>query len=124
MKMAATEELTALQCQTAAALIEGNSVANAAKIAGCSILSIHRWMKLEAFRGMIDQGKRDALNYSSNRLASASFSAVTVLEAVMNDPNEHGPTRVKAADSILTNTLKMLELVDMRNRLDALEDGP
>jgi hypothetical protein len=124
LRAVATEELTALQVNAVSALVEGNSVRVAAQIVGCTEMSIQRWIRsVPAFTEMVEAGKAQAVTYASNRLSSAAFSAVVVLEAVMNDVGANPSVRVKAADSLLNNTLRMSELIDMRNRLAALEDG-
>jgi len=113
--------LTPLQMRAIAALLEGNSIENAAKLAGCSSMSVDRWIKLKQFQAALSQGKASAFNLAATKLGNAFILSVDVLQTLMLDPETSTGYRIKCCDLILQNSIRVAEIQDMNDRLTSLE---
>jgi hypothetical protein len=67
------------------------------------------------------KARRDAFSQAIARLQQGSCVAATTLLKVMLDPNTPASTRVRAAECVLTQATKAIELADVGARLTALE---
>ena len=64
---------------------------------------------------------RAMLEHATNAAQSRLNDAVDVMASVMLDTENPGSVRTQAADALIRNTLKLLEINDISRRLDALE---
>jgi len=115
------KELTALQVKACGALLEGNSIENAAKIAGCSSMSVDRWIKIPAFQKLLNEGKRAGFAVATTKLARGSSLAVDTLTEIMLDVDVSPSVRVRASEAILSNAVKLSEMADLQDRISAVE---
>jgi hypothetical protein len=60
---------------------------------------------------------------TNSRLQQASDAAVATLVKLMVDPNAPASKRVRAADSVLDQAAKAIEMEDIEARLAALEQS-
>ncbi len=120
-RLVAGTELTQLQMDAANALISGASFRAAALEAECTINSLHRWSKDPEFARIVSEGKRQAFQNASTRLAAGSFKAVCVLESIADDLQAPHSARVKAASDLLSHAIKVAELVDLQDRITQIE---
>lgn len=107
--------------ETIAALLTQRTVEEAARVAGVSLATLIRWMKIPEFDQEYRAARRAAFGQSVARLQQASSAAVSVLLKVMADPSSPPSTRVRAADSVIGHSNKAIELEDIEARLAALE---
>lgn len=114
-------KLTPLQTRACAALLAGNSIEDAAKEAGCSSVSIDRWLKISEFQSLLNAGKRACFEVASTKLSRGASRAADTLTGVLDDPDASPSVRIRAAEIILSNAVKLSELSDMQNRLTLLE---
>lgn len=104
-----------------AVLSEPNYEAAAAK-AGCSSRQLRRWRRLPQFQQVLAEVRTDALHMLANRLALISSRAVQVLEQELERPGSPN-TRLRAAEVVLSNLLRLVELTDVAERIERLEKG-
>ena len=113
--------LTPMQMRCVAALLEGNSIEKASALAGCHSMSIDRFLKLPQFQAALQQGKKSAFNVACLKLGNAFSLSVDTLVSLMQDEDTATSHRIKCADLILQNALRVAELNDMNDRLTNLE---
>ena len=113
--------LTPLQMRAIAALLEGNSIEQSATLAGCHSVSIDRWNKLSHFQEALNQGKKSAFNVACLKLGNAFSLSVDTLVSLMQDEDTATSHRIKCADLILQNALRVAEINEMDNRISNLE---
>jgi hypothetical protein len=94
--------------------------ARSVKIAAKTLL---RWQKEPEFAAALRAAKRSAFDQSLARLHYLSGAAISTLGKVMMDPATPPSTKVRAADSIWSHTVKAIELEDIEARLAALEQA-
>lgn len=109
------------QKKALAALLEGQTKKTAATVAGVAPGTLSRWLTEEDFRAALTDGGDEALQTATVRLRAAVDAAVSVFYILMHDRNVSPSIRLRAADAVVTHSLKLIELVDMERRLDALE---
>ena len=105
------------------ALLTTRNLEEAAKAAGVTPRTLHRWQKEPGFSAAYRAAKRAAYDQAIARLHHFSSAAVSTLGKVMLDQDTPPATKVRAADSILAHTEKALEIEDIEARLLALEQA-
>ena len=103
------------------ALVTEPTIADAAKKAGISHATLHRWLQIKDFKDAYREAKREAVSAAIARLQRTATEAVDALRDVMNDTESPASARVSAARSILEIAIKAVELEDFERRLEALE---
>ena len=103
------------------ALLSQRNVEEAARSVGIGPTTLLRWLKLPEFDAAYREARRLAFSQSIARLQQASSAAVSTLLKVMLDPSTPPATKVRAANSILDNAGKAIDIEDIQVRLTALE---
>ena len=116
------EDLTLNAKQRAAivALLTTGDVTKAATAAGVSRESLYRWLRDPRFKAELRQAEGDAMRGLARRLAGLGDLAADVLRDAM-DPKSPIGIRLRATDLYLSRGPALLELVNVQDRLDALE---
>ena len=119
--------LSARQRRCIAALLLTGSVSRAAAEVGRSRETVYRWFKLPSFREVLAAAEAESLLALSSALLGLSHQAVIALERVLgDDPEKLGDVkaenlRMRAAEIVLTNLLRLSELYTIEARLGELE---
>lgn len=103
-----------------AALLSRGSVEASAEVAGISRTTAWRWMKDPIVLARLREARRDAMHRAIARLQEAASSAVDCLVAVMGS-GESESAKVAAARCVLEQALRATELLDVEERIVALE---
>lgn len=115
-------DLTTKQRAAIAALLEGNTQGGAATAAGVGRQTVSRWLNEPDFTAALREGSDAAIRAASARLAATTEHAVNNILATMTTPTTPGAAvRLRAADALLTQALKIREHADVLERLAALE---
>jgi hypothetical protein len=93
-----------------AALLSHRSLEDAARAVGVHTNTLLRWMKEPAFRAMYEEARRLAFSQSLGRLQEASGAAVTTTLKIMLDTNAPPGIRLRAAQIVLEQAAKAVEL--------------
>lgn len=105
------------------ALLDGATVTAAATAAGVDRATVWRWFQEDDFVQALRGGSATALTAAARRLQVATGDAVTVLLNTMHDGTTPGTAaRLRAAGMVLDHASKLVELVDILPRLEALEN--
>ena len=107
--------------QLVAALLHSTTDKQAAETVGLSVSQFRNRIAAPAFKLMLTEAKKQLLNHAVALAESRLTAAVGVIVQVMQDANTAAGTRVAAADALIRNTLKLIELNDVSRRLDELE---
>jgi DNA-binding transcriptional MerR regulator len=102
------------------ALIETNTINQAAKECGVSASTIRRYLKEPDFRAELREANRAMYEASTARIINAADRAVTTLTRNMDCENPAVETR--AAQVVLDAAGKRIEISDILERLEVLED--
>lgn len=119
-KSAERKELTTAQQRAMEALLQAGSLTEAAVLAGTHRNTLRRWMAEPAFVAALREIESEALTALSRRLVFLGEQAAAVLADALA-PEQDVKTRLKAAEIVLANLLKLRELLDFDQRLAALE---
>jgi len=103
------------------ALLTYRTTEEAARAVKISAKTLLRWQKEAEFATALRMAKRSAFDQSLARLHHLSGAAISTLGKVMMDPATPPSTKVRAADSIWSHTVKAIELEEIETRLAALE---
>lgn len=113
--------LTQKQENGIATLLQTGNVAQSAKIVGVSERQFWRWMDNAEFAAELRR-QQDALTSGAfMRLQSVLSGAVDVLTAIMADTSNPPSVRLRAAESVLSNVVKLAEIRDLAQRVAELE---
>lgn len=105
--------------QAIAALLAEPTHALAAAAAGISLATLRTWLKLPEFQAEYGRARQRVLEGVVGRLLRDSDTAVTTLNRAMRS-GETGPA-IRAACAVLDHAVKGVEVLDLANRLAAIE---
>jgi hypothetical protein len=118
------ENVTALkseQLKAIEALVTIGTVAAAASAADRAPKTIHTWLKLPEFVAVLREAEAAALDNLSRELVGLAGEAVATLRATMASETASAGIKIRAAEVVLTNLLKLRELYQFEARLAAME---
>ena len=104
-----------------AALLSQRTLEDAARTVGIAVSTLLRWQKDAEFDAAFRVARRAAYGQTTARLQQGSSAAATILMKVMLDQNTPASTRVRAAEIIVNQAAKALEIEDIEARVSALE---
>jgi AcrR family transcriptional regulator len=103
-----------------AALLKNSTISEAAKDCGLSAETIYRYLKDKEFISDYRNARRQVVENSITQLQQASGEAVETLRRNLSCSNPQA--EIRAAQIILDNALKGVELVDILERLETIEN--
>ena len=115
------QDLTSNQARAIAFLVAGNTIEQAAQLAGVNPSTVHRWLKDDLFAAEYRAARRQAVEQSITMLQGMSQQAAQTLIDVMRDTDAPASTRLRAAQAVLAICQRWIELDDIQERLTALE---
>lgn len=104
-----------------AALLESASIADAANHCGLSQETLYRYLREKEFVADYRNARRQVVENSITQLQQASSEAVETLRR--NLSCMHPNAEIRAAQIILDNALKGVELVDILEWLEQIENA-
>jgi hypothetical protein len=115
-------ELSPKQHQAIQALLTQSSVPNAAASGGVSVRSLYRWLDEPTFRLALNTALDKSIDAAARGLVGLTEKAIKIVGTVLDNEQIHPATRLRAADLVLSNMLKLAELRTLAQRVAALED--
>ncbi len=107
------------QLRTVPLFIQADSIEDAARQAGISKNTLHRWLNQEEFQKAISEARRRLLDKALHRLSNICLKAVNTLGRLLTAESE--AVARAAANDILGHALKQREILDIEERLKVLE---
>ena len=124
MRQDATPDgLSPKQRKAVEALLATGEVSAAAREAGVSRATLHRWLKEAAFLAAVRAAEARSLDDLSRLLVRLGRTAAATLAKAMAEPSAPWATRVRAADAALGRLLQLRELATLEARVAALEEA-
>jgi hypothetical protein len=115
------ESLPANQRRAIRALMTKPTIEAAAKFATVSESSLYRWLAEDTFRAALLEAEGDALDGAARRLVALSEAAIAVITQILVDRDAPALVRLRAAETVLSNMLRLTELRNIESRVSALE---
>ena len=91
-------ELSPKQHQAVQALLVHPNVAVAAKSVGVGVRTLYRWLDAPEFRLALNGAFDKAIDAAARGLVRLTDKAIRVTETVLDDPDSHPSTRLRAAE--------------------------
>ena len=107
--------------EAVAALLVQRNLEDAARAVGISAKTLLRWMKEPEFDAAYRTARRAAVGQAVTRLQQGTSAAATTLLKTMIDPTTPASVRVRAAECVMNQATKAIEIEDIQARLAALE---
>lgn len=125
MNESATEKkLTPRQVKALASYLDTGDVTQASAAGGVNRSTFYRWTNEDsAFQAAITEAEAKALALLSGRLVSLAKKATDTIESVLDSKTATTAQRLRAADIVLSNLLRVRELVVLEGRIKALEEA-
>ena len=120
--MAENGKLTPRQRKAIPALLDADTIAGAAELAGVSERTLHRWLKDGPFTAELHQAQDRAIDAAISKLSGEARAAASTLASIHRDPKVPAAVRVQAARAVLTEILKLREQRELEGRITALEE--
>lgn len=102
------------------AVLSNPTIAKAAKSLQISERALYVRLGKSELRQKLQQARGRLLESALTALEALTGEAIEIM-GIMRDPANSPQTRLNACNSVLTNTLKLSEQVDVTQRLEALE---
>lgn len=99
----------------------GDSVLKAAESVGCGKSTSYRIAKTEEFQAEVNRLRTELLRDAVGKLAGAASLAVESMVGLLKSEDEN--TRLKAANAVLERFGKLSDAIDLRARVEALEQA-
>lgn len=104
------------------AVISHPNMKEAALAAGISETTLWRYMQDAEFARRLREASREAINHAVIRLQGVSSDAVTVLQELMIKADAPAAARITAARTVLDYSFRVVEMDEMKKRVDELEE--
>ena len=114
-------DLSAQQRQVLGSLLGGVPIVRAAEAAEVDPSSIYRWLKQPAFAEALREGRRQVAQQGLAQLQGLVADAVSVVRQILNDDTRTPTVRLRAAELVIEQTTRYLEIDDLERRLRELE---
>lgn len=114
------KKLTPAQRLTIEKLLTSGSVEDAANAAKVARSTIYRWMKDAAFVAELRSAEAVAVESLSRELVGLGTLAASALRDALTDAKIS--VRLRSAEVVIGNLLKLREIVEIEQRLAALEE--
>ena len=121
-KRSPQETTTPKQDKLIAALLAGNTIVEAATIAGCNETTAHAWLKLPSVQEAYTEAKHHVFDEALSQLMLDTGEARTTLKAMMKDASVPPNTRVRAAQIILEQAIDIHKVSELEQKIAKLED--
>jgi hypothetical protein len=115
-------DLNPRQSKAIAALLQEPTIVKAAAASGIPQTTIYRWLHEPAFHRAYMHARWKTVQQSIAHVQRLTTDATLVLQSVMNDTSLPAYTRVAAANSIINNGLRGVELEDHDERLTQIQE--
>lgn len=116
------EALTWRQRRAIASLLTEKDIKAAARAAQVGHRTLCRWLTESTFRQALSTAEGDAIDGATRRLVGLADSAVDTLGDLLDSKDASETVRLRAAQSIIDNLLKLRELRNLEQRIAALEE--
>ncbi|MCB9150196.1 MAG: hypothetical protein H6641_15680 [Caldilineaceae bacterium] len=115
------KKLSAAQRKSIETLMTTGNTAAAADAAGVNRSTVYKWQKEPHFIEAMRHAEADAVAGLSRTLAGlGELAAASLRDALASD--QKISTRLRASEIVISNLLRLRELVDLESRLTALEE--
>lgn len=104
-----------------AALTANSSVVSAAAALGVGTRTVFRRLENPTFKAEFDRLQRETVTAACTALNARVAGAIDTMDEIMRNGENSPQTRLSAARAILDSAFRAAEIVDIQNRLDALE---
>ena len=114
-------QITAQQTKAIEVLLTSRSIQQASETCGLAYKTLRRWMGDPTFKAALIKRESETLDAATRRLAGLGNDAIDTMAKIMTS-GENETNKLRAAQSILDNLLRLRELRDVEERLSALEE--
>jgi len=97
-------------------------ITKAANAAGVTRQTVYRWLQEPDFKAALAEVESTALKTLSAELSILAREATGVIRQILRNKKAGSTVRLRAANSVLSNVLRFLELKELDERLTALEE--
>lgn len=119
--MTKDDKLTSRQKRAIASLLSTQTISEASGMTGVSTRTLQRWLLDPTFRAELTKQETEALSVVSRRLVTLADVAVETIKDILSDREIPAGVKLRASEAVLSNLLRLRELVDLDKRLTALE---
>jgi hypothetical protein len=103
------------------ALLEHDTLADAARAIGIGEVTLWRWLQEAEFKSAFRDAKRRLLDEALTTLQKATRKAINALVSILEDQGKPASARVTAAKTILETAIKGLQVEELEGRVEQLE---
>lgn len=102
-------------------MLSTTTITEAAEIAGVSAKTIHARLKDQDFKNELDKARRELWKGYATSLQGRLGRAIQTISEIMDNEEAPPQVRLNASAEIIRSGMRITELVDVVERVDALE---
>jgi hypothetical protein len=114
------DKLSRTQEKAIAALLSTRTIGEAAKVCGVNDATLWRWLQLPDFQAAYRAARRQVVERAITELQAATGEAVETLKRNLHCENP--AVEIRAAQIIIEQAIKGVELIDLQERVERLEN--
>ena len=114
-------ELTPKQDKFISALLAGNSIVVAAKVAGIGEKAAHAWLKLPHVQSAYKDAKHTLFDESLSSLMSGIDTAITGIKGIAKDEETPANVRLRAYQIWLEQAISLHKMSELEQKVEMLE---
>jgi len=119
--MTTRQNLTPKQSKAALVLGATGDVSGAAKTAGVTRTTVYEWLTRADFLATVRGHEAATVGAVARRLVGLGDAAIDTLSSLMEDETGTPSVRLRAAEAVLTNLIRIREHAELEARVAALE---
>jgi len=113
-------QITAQQTKAIEVLLTSRSIQQASETCGLAYKTLRRWLEDPTFKAALTQREGETLDAATRRLSGLGNEAIDTMAAIMAN-GENETVRLRAAQAVFDNSLRLREARAVDERLTALE---
>ena len=107
----------------ATAVASGNSIKSSAEHVKCSASQAYRIAEKDEFKARVSEIRTAVTDQIVGQLCDSATKAVTTLTQILENESEKSSARISAAKAVLAQIGPTMDLLELRSRVDALEEA-
>lgn len=114
--------LTAKQKLAIETLVATGSTSETCRQVGVSRQTVYRWLAEHEFKAALGEASADHLQEITRGLESLGELAIEKIREVLEDQYSAAGVKLRAAQLVLENLLRLREMIDLEERITNLEE--
>jgi len=116
------KKMSPRQLNTIVHIFQTRTYAEAARQSGIKERTLYKWLRDSDFQNALCEAKQNLYQTAMVKMQAQVSLACTALTDALQDQNCPHYVKIRAADSVLSNVFRFVEVEELRSRVESLEE--